>query len=56
MKKLTKKMEREIDEMYIKITIHKGKIKKSIELCEKYGISSKRYGELVREVSEITGI
>ena len=38
-------------EMHIKIAILSNDIKKSIELCEKYSVSSKRYGDLVKQVS-----
>lgn len=41
-------------EMFIKIAILKGDIKKAIELCEQYKISSKDFGRLVREV-ELVG-
>lgn len=39
-------------EMFIKIEIQRGNIKKSIELAEKYGITPKRYGQLVKQVEE----
>lgn len=38
-------------EMFVKIAIAKGDIKKAIELCERYKISSKDFGSLVREVN-----
>ena len=41
--------------MFIKIEISRGNVKKSIEIAEKYGISPKRYGELVRQV-EMTAV
>lgn len=40
-------------EMYIKVAILHGEIKKSIDLAEKYGISPKRYGELVKQVEAV---
>ena len=38
-------------EMAIKIEIQRGNIKKSIDIAEKYGITPKRYGELVKQVA-----
>lgn len=40
-------------EMFVKVEIFKGNIKKAIELCEKYGISSKDFGRLVRQVEQV---
>lgn len=40
-------------EMYIKMAIIKGDIKKAIDICEKYNISSKRFGKLVKDVENI---
>lgn len=37
-------------EMLIKVEILKGNIKRAVDLCERYGISSKDFGRLVREV------
>ena len=37
-------------EMFIKVEILKGDIKRAIDICERYGISSSRFGKLVREV------
>ena len=37
-------------EMLVKIAILQGDIKRSIDLCERFGITTKRYGELVRQV------
>ena len=40
-------------EMFVKIEIAKGNIKRAIDLCEMYGISSKDFGRLVREVEQV---
>lgn len=40
-------------EIYIKMEILKGNIKKAIDICEKYNVSSKRFGQLVKEVEAI---
>lgn len=40
-------------EMFIKIELLKGNIKKAIDICEKYNISVKRFGELVKQIEEI---
>lgn len=40
-------------EMFVKIAILKGNIKRAIDLCEKYGITSKDFGRLVREVEQV---
>lgn len=40
-------------EMFVKIAIFKGDIKKAIDICEKYNISSKRFGQLVKDVKAI---
>ncbi len=40
-------------EMFVKIEIVKGNIKRAIEICEKYGLSSKDFGRLVREIESI---
>lgn len=37
-------------EMFIKVEIARGNIKRAIELCERYRISAKDFGRLVREV------
>lgn len=39
-------------EMFIKIAIADKNIKRAVELCERYGISPKRFGQLVREVEK----
>ena len=41
-------------EMFVKIAIMDGNIKRAIDICVRYGISSKDFGRLVREV-EIVG-
>ena len=41
-------------EMLVKIEIARGNIKRAIEICERYKISSKDFGRLVREV-ELVG-
>lgn len=38
--------------MAIKVEIAYGNIKKAIDMCEKYGITSKRFGELTKQVEE----
>ena len=40
-------------EMFIKVEILRGNIKRAIDLCERYGISSKDFGRLVHEVESI---
>lgn len=40
-------------ETFIKVHILHGEIKKAIDLCEKYGITSKRFGQLVKQVESI---
>lgn len=40
-------------EMYIKAHILRGEIKKAVDLCEKYGITPKRFGQLVKQVELI---
>lgn len=40
-------------EMFVKIEIVKGDIKRAVDLCERYGISSKEFGRLVREVESV---
>lgn len=40
-------------EMFVKIEIVKGNIKRAIDICEKYGLSSKDFGRLVREIESI---
>lgn len=40
-------------EMFIKVEILRGNIKRAIELCEQYKISSKDFGHLVREVYSV---
>lgn len=40
-------------EMHIKIAILKGDIKRSIDLAEKYKVSPKRYGQLVKQVEKV---
>lgn len=42
-------------EMHIKVAILKEDIKKAIDIAEKYGISPKRFGDLVREVDKVRG-
>lgn len=37
-------------EMFVKIEIARGNIKRAIDICERYKISSKDFGRLVREV------
>lgn len=41
-------------EMFVKIDIFRGNIKRAIEICERYGISSKEFGKLVREVEDVS--
>lgn len=41
-------------EMLVKVEIARGSIKRAIEICERYKISSKDFGRLVREV-ELVG-
>ena len=41
-------------EMFIKVEISRGNIKRAIEVCERYGISAKDFGRLAREV-ELVG-
>ena len=40
-------------EMYIKIEILNNNLKKAIDLCEKYGITAKRFGELTKQVNSM---
>ena len=40
-------------EMFVKIEIVKGDIKRAVYHCERYGISSKEFGRLVREVESV---
>lgn len=40
-------------EMYVKIEIMMGNVKRSVDLAEKYGISPKRYGELAKQVEMV---
>ena len=40
-------------EMFIKVEILKGNVKRAVDLCERYGVSSKDFGRLVREVDRI---
>lgn len=40
-------------EMFIKVEILRGNIKRAIDLCERYNVSSKDFGRLVREVESI---
>ena len=40
-------------EMFVKVEILKGNIKRAIDLCERYGISSNRFGKLVSEVERV---
>lgn len=40
-------------EMFIKVEILRGNIKRAIELCEQYKISSKDFGHLAREVYSV---
>lgn len=40
-------------EMFIKVEILRGNIKRAIDLCERYSVSSKDFGRLVREVESI---
>ncbi|MCI8632537.1 MAG: hypothetical protein HFE64_03510 [Lachnospiraceae bacterium] len=40
-------------EMHIKIAILKGDIKRAIDLCERYGITPKRFGQLAEQVESI---
>lgn len=40
-------------EMFIKMEIMKGDIKRAIDLCERYNISSKDFGKLVKQVNAI---
>ena len=37
-------------EMFINAEILKGDIKRAIYICERYGISSRRFGKIVRAV------
>ena len=37
-------------ETFIKVEILKGNIKRAIDICERHGISSRRFGKIVREV------
>ena len=48
-----KKMSKRDIELTIKMEIAKGNIKRAIELCEQYKISSKVFGRLVREVNNV---
>ena len=43
---------RDID-MFVKIEIFEGNIKRAIEICERYGVSSKEFGKLIREVEDV---
>lgn len=40
-------------EMIVKMHVLQGEIKKAVDLCEKYGITSKRFGQLVRQAESI---
>ena len=40
-------------EMFVKIEIARGNIKRAIDLCERYKISSEDFGRLVREVESV---
>lgn len=40
-------------EMFVKVAILKGEIKRAIDLCERYGISSNEFGRLVCEVERL---
>ena len=40
-------------EMFVKIEIASGNIKRAIDICERYKISSKDFGRLVREVESV---
>lgn len=40
-------------EMLIKVHVLQGEIKKAVDLCEKYGISAKRFGQLVKQVEAV---
>lgn len=40
-------------EMFIKLEILNGNIKKAVDLCKRYGVSSKDFVRLVREVEKI---
>lgn len=39
-------------EILIKIAIANNELKKAIDMCEKYGITAKRFGELVKQVED----
>lgn len=39
--------------MLIKVHVLQGEIKKAVDLCEKYGISAKRFGQLVKQVEAV---
>lgn len=36
--------------MLIRVHVLRGEIKKAIDLCEKYGITAQRFGQLVKQV------
>ena len=40
-------------EMFVKVEILRGNIKKAIDICEKYSLSLKDFVRLVREVDSI---
>lgn len=42
-------------EMHIKMQIMLGNIRRAIEICQKYSISSKRFGELCKEIDILRG-
>ena len=41
-------------ETFIKVEILTGNIKKAVSICEKYGISPNRFGELVKQVYAVS--
>ncbi|MBO7731005.1 MAG: hypothetical protein J6S67_00580 [Methanobrevibacter sp.] len=42
-------------EMFIKIELFKGNIKRAVDIAERYNISPKEFGELTREVEQHKG-
>ena len=38
--------------MLVKVDILHGEIKRAIDLCEKYGITPQRFGQLVKQVED----
>ena len=40
-------------EMFVKIEIARGNIKKAIDICERHKISSKDFARLIREIENV---